>query len=130
MGPAQLMTLQPCLAIVLVFGLKVSVVNSNAKHLHGMIHRHALASKALPPELKEVLDDVVSMVNAIKSSTLNTRLFRLLCQELDENHEGLLFHTEVRWLSREMCFPELYRSMRSIRPVSYTHLTLPTTPYV
>ena len=40
------------------------------------------------------------MVNEIKSTALNTRLFRLLCQVLDENHEELLFHTEVRWLSR------------------------------
>jgi len=78
----------------------VSAVNASTKHLHCMIHRYALASKTLPPELKEVLDDVVSMVNAIKSSALNTRLFRLLCQDLDENHEGLIFHTEIRWLSR------------------------------
>ena len=82
------------------FRSRVIAVNSTAKHLHCMIHRHALASKTLPPELKEVLDDVVSMVNAIKSSALNTRLFRLLCQEFDENHEELLLHTEVRWLSR------------------------------
>ncbi|XP_066983857.1 protein FAM200B-like [Macrobrachium rosenbergii] len=39
------------------------------------------------------------MVNTIKSSALNTQLFSLLCQELGSNHEVLLFHTEVRWLS-------------------------------
>ena len=40
------------------------------------------------------------MVNFIKSSALNTRMFRLLCQEIDSDHENLLFYTEVRWLSR------------------------------
>ena len=57
------------------FRTRVRAVTSNAKHLHCVIHRHALSSKTLPPELKDVLDDVVSMVNAIKSSALNTRLF-------------------------------------------------------
>ncbi|KAJ4940545.1 hypothetical protein JOQ06_026842 [Pogonophryne albipinna] len=40
------------------------------------------------------------MVNYIKSRPLNTRLFANLCNELGSEHQGLLFHTEVRWLSR------------------------------
>ncbi|XP_068243872.1 zinc finger BED domain-containing protein 5-like [Palaemon carinicauda] len=40
------------------------------------------------------------MVNAIKSSALNTRLFSLPCQEFGSDEEVLLLHTEVRWLSR------------------------------
>ena len=65
-----------------------------------MLHRYALACKTLPPGLKLVLDDVVHMINTIKSSSLNTGLFSLLCQELGSDHEALLFHTEVCWLSR------------------------------
>ena len=74
--------------------------NSKTKHLHYMLHRYALACKTLPPELKLVLDDVAHMINTIKSSSLIARLFFQLCQELGSDHEALLYHTEVRWLSR------------------------------
>ncbi|XP_068227396.1 zinc finger BED domain-containing protein 5-like [Palaemon carinicauda] len=79
---------------------RVNQVNPETKHLHCMLHRYALASKTLPPDLELVLDDVVHMVNAIKSSAQNTRLFSLLCQEFGSDEEVLLLHTEVRWLSR------------------------------
>ena len=68
--------------------------------LHCMIHRHALAAKTLPPLLLDVMSGVIKLVNYIKSSSLNTRLFRELCKYLDASSETLLFHTEVRWLSR------------------------------
>ena len=74
--------------------------NSKTKHLHCMLHRYALTWKTLPPELRLVLDDVVHMINTIKSSSLKTRLFSQLCQELGSDHEMLLYHSEVRWLSR------------------------------
>ena len=65
-----------------------------------MLHGNALACKTLPPELRLVLDDVVHMINTIKSSSLKTRLFYQRCQELGSDHETLLYHTKVRWLSR------------------------------
>lgn len=82
------------------FKARVKAVKSKVKHMHCMIHRQALAAKTLPSELKEVLEDTVKMVNFVKSSALNSRLFRLLCSDLDSVHESLLYHTEVRWLSR------------------------------
>ncbi|KAI6659533.1 Protein ZBED8-like [Oopsacas minuta] len=48
------------------------------------------------------------MVNFIKSSAPNTRVFRLLCQELDIEHQNLLFCTEVRWLSRGNMLSRVY----------------------
>ena len=75
--------------------------NSKTKHLHCMLHRYALACKTLPPELRLILDDAaVHMINTIKSSSLKTRLFSQLSQELGSDHEALLYHTKVRWLSR------------------------------
>ena len=58
-----------------------------------MMHRYALASKTLPSELKATFDDVINMVNFIKSSTLNTGLFfyRLLCQARFESRVPGLF---------------------------------------
>ena len=79
---------------------KVAEMNSKTKHLHCMPHRYALACKTLPPGLRLVLDDVVHMINTIKSSSLNTWLFSLLCRELGSDHKALLFHIKVRWLSR------------------------------
>ena len=43
---------------------------------------------------------VVKTVNFIKRNALNTRLFSSLCQDLGSEHSSLLYHSEVRWLSR------------------------------
>jgi len=47
-----------------------------------------------------ILDDVVALVNFVKANPLNTRMLRLLYQELNAELATLLLHTEVRWLSR------------------------------
>ena len=72
----------------------------NCKWTHCIIHREQLASKGLGPELACVLTKVVALVNFVKTSPLRARLFSKLCQELGSDHEVLLYHTEVRWLSR------------------------------
>nr|CAI5845626.1 unnamed protein product [Callosobruchus analis] len=36
--------------------------------------------------------------------TLNSRLFTLLCEDLDSDQKALLFHTEVRWLPKATCW--------------------------
>jgi hypothetical protein len=67
---------------------------------HCFIHRFALSSKSLPTVLKEVFDEAVKIVNFIKSKDVNSRLFKEMCKEMGEMYEVLLYHTEVRWLSR------------------------------
>lgn len=74
--------------------------NPNVIKTHCMIHREALASKTLPLALKDTLATVISIVNHIKGGSLNTRLFRQLCQDMDSAHQDLLFYTSVRWLSK------------------------------
>ena len=67
--------------------------------VHCFIHREALASKTLPDQLNTVFKVLVKLVNYVKSSALNTRLFRKICQDMESDFEVLLFHTPVRWLS-------------------------------
>ncbi|XP_008180095.2 protein ZBED8-like [Acyrthosiphon pisum] len=82
--------------------------NCSALTTHCVIHRQALASKTLPEELIYTLKQSVKMVNAIKSSALNTRIFKKICLDIDSEYETLLFHTEVRWLSKGNMLARLF----------------------
>ena len=57
------------------FYAHVKKVSPVCTFMHCMIHREALASKTLGPDLTEVLRQVIKLVNPVKSSALNTRLF-------------------------------------------------------
>ena len=57
------------------FQVYAKMQNPNTKGIYCMIHRHALASKTLPPPLHEVLDQTIRMVNFIKRGALNSQLF-------------------------------------------------------
>ena len=39
-------------------------------------------------------------MNFIRGKAVNYRLFKAFCKDLEKKHQYLLFHTEVRWLSR------------------------------
>ena len=67
---------------------------------HCFLHREVLMAKTLGTKLKEVFDQVVEMVNFIKTRPVKARVFELLCENMDSQHTRLLLHTEVRWLSR------------------------------
>ena len=67
---------------------------------HCMIHREALVAKKLSPELNKVVQDAVKIINFKKSRPLNSRLFANLCDEMESDHNKLLLHCEVRWLSK------------------------------
>ena len=70
--------------------------NPNVKSTHCIIHREALASKRMSPQLHDVLNCSIKVINFIKSRPLNSRLFRLLCKKMETEHTQLLLHTEVR----------------------------------
>lgn len=82
------------------FIARVKQVSPNIVATHCVLHREALASKELCPDLNEVLISVVKIVNFIKTRPLNVRIFSALCAEVGADHHGLLLHSEVRWLSR------------------------------
>ncbi|KAG6937286.1 zinc finger BED-type containing 5 [Chelydra serpentina] len=67
--------------------------------VHCFIHREALASKTLFDQHNTVFKGLVKVVNYIKSSALNTRLFKRFCQDMGSDFDVLLFYTSVWWLS-------------------------------
>ena len=79
---------------------RVKEKNSSVIGTHCILHREALASRTLPHEMKEVLDLFIEIVNYIKAESFNSRLFKLLCQDMESEHVALLFYTNVRWLSQ------------------------------
>jgi hypothetical protein len=79
---------------------QIKEVATDAKSVHCSIHREALAAKKIPAILKTVLTEAVKVVNFIKSRAKNSRLFSILCFEMGSEHDKILLHTEVRWLSR------------------------------
>ncbi|KRY40517.1 Zinc finger BED domain-containing protein 5 [Trichinella spiralis] len=70
--------------------------------LHGLtaafIEKHWY--QKLSDDLKNVLNTAVKIINFIKSKPLQSRLFEKLSEEMGSCHKSLLFHSEVRWLSR------------------------------
>jgi len=74
--------------------------NPNIVRTHCFLHREVLVSKITQNELKEVLNQVIEMVNFIKTRPLKSRIFELLCKDMDSHYVRLLLHTEVRWLSK------------------------------
>uniref|UniRef100_K7F2Y8 DUF4371 domain-containing protein n=1 Tax=Pelodiscus sinensis TaxID=13735 RepID=K7F2Y8_PELSI len=78
---------------------KVTEIALHVKFIHCIIPRQAIAAKKLEPEVHKVLQDVIDVVNFIKTRPLNSRIFTILCNEMGSDHENLLYHTEVCWLS-------------------------------
>ncbi|KAL7882960.1 hypothetical protein SRHO_G00006180 [Serrasalmus rhombeus] len=66
--------------------------------IHCLIHQQALCCKAV--KWDSVMKVVVPCVNLIKANALNHRQFQELLSELDAAYGDVLYHTEVRWLSR------------------------------
>ncbi|KAM4725665.1 protein FAM200C-like [Anableps anableps] len=80
-----------------------ALVKADAPHIivtHCILHRHALATKTLPPKMAEVLKAVVECVNYVRNSAVRHRIFSELCKEMGSEFEVLLYHSNVWWLSR------------------------------
>lgn len=86
----------------------------NVLCIHCVVHRQHLVAKNLGESLHSSLNIVVRAINKIKSNAKNDRMFRLLCQDNNEEYIRLLLHTEVRWLSKGAClnrFVALYSTI-------------------
>ena len=86
----------------------------NAKWTHCFLHRQNLASRQMSPELHEVLSIAVKTVNYFKKNALHSRCFAALCDKLDSDHLQLLYHCEVRWLSKGRVFNRLFELRQEV----------------
>ena len=58
---------------------------------------------------------VIKVVNYVKSSTLNTRLFSKLCKGMDADHIAVLYHTQVRWLSKGNMLSRIFELREGVK---------------
>ena len=98
--------------------------NPNMKWTHCIIHREALASKRMSPQLHDVLNCNIKVINFIKSRPSNSRLFRLLCEKMEAEHTQLLLHTEVLWLSRGRILNRLFKLRTEVCMICKEHNSL------
>ncbi|XP_068208332.1 protein FAM200B-like [Palaemon carinicauda] len=58
--------------------------------------------------MMDVLNVAINVVNFIKAGALNSRLFKLLCKDMESEQGALPFHTKVRWLLKGKMLRRLY----------------------
>jgi hypothetical protein len=96
--------------------------------IHFIIHREALASCDLEPKWHSMLQAAVKVVNFVKARPVNSRLFAVLCEEMQADCKSLLLHLEVRWLSRGKVLKrlvelkEVHRFLQDSGSPLYQHL--------
>ena len=98
---------------------RVQSIVPQVKATHCCIHREQLAVKHMPTCLKTVLEEAVKIVNFIKGKALNTRLFTALCEEMGSEHTKLLYHTEIRWLTRGKVLSRLFELREEVQIFLY-----------
>ena len=79
----------------------------------------------MPEELKSVLNVVTKVINYIKKNAKNSRIFTDMCEELGSEYLGLLYFTEVRWLSRGRCLVRIFKLRSEIVSFFYISDNLP-----
>ena len=65
---------------------------------HCIIHQEALCGKDL--QMKHLMSSITRVVNFIKAKGLNHQQFKSFLEEFDLECRDVLYHTEVRWLSK------------------------------
>ncbi|XP_067943022.1 zinc finger BED domain-containing protein 5-like [Watersipora subatra] len=103
------------------FAQLVKETNPLVVSTYCFIHRQALAAKTLPKGLQEHLSSVIKVVNFVKGSALQTRLFHKLCKDMDAVHSSLLFYTKVRWLSKGNMLLNFFNLRAEVNEFLKTH---------
>ena len=75
--------------------------------MHYVVHREMLASWKMLPELDNVLQYVIKIINHIEVHALNLHLFTQLCEETDAEHTRLLLHKKWDGFLKVAHWPEV-----------------------
>lgn len=74
--------------------------------LHCIIHQLNLCTRSV--KFRDVMDFVIKSINFIRSRALNHRQFQALLSELNDEHDDVVYYTEVRWTSRGLMLKRFF----------------------
>uniref|UniRef100_A0A5S6QHL4 Dimer_Tnp_hAT domain-containing protein n=1 Tax=Trichuris muris TaxID=70415 RepID=A0A5S6QHL4_TRIMR len=80
---------------------------------HCIIHQESLCVQSL--RLNNVMSTAVSCINFVKSRNFNSRQFKQLLNDLQSEYGDLVYHCEVRWLSRGNMLRRFYELRNEIK---------------
>jgi hypothetical protein len=80
--------------------------------LHCIIHQEVLCKSIL--QLNHVVNPVIKLVNFIRARGLQHRQFIAFLEETDADHQDLLYHSRVRWLSLGKVFQRVWELKEEI----------------
>ncbi|XP_041858599.1 general transcription factor II-I repeat domain-containing protein 2-like isoform X2 [Melanotaenia boesemani] len=106
---------------------KVREFGGSLLKYHCILHQEQLCNKSTG--LKNVMQDVIAIVNNIRSKALSHRQFRALLDEMDAQYGDVLYHQKVRWLSRGKVlrrFFELREEIRAFQATRTNNIQVPS----
>ena len=80
---------------------------------HCIIHQENVCTKVL--RFADVMKDVVTCVNYIRSRGLNHRQFKAFIEELDSDYPDVVYFSAVRWLSRAATLKRFWNLRKEIQ---------------
>ncbi|XP_067945456.1 general transcription factor II-I repeat domain-containing protein 2-like [Watersipora subatra] len=86
--------------------------DKDAIFFHCIIHQESLCKSVL--QLNHVVNPVAKLVNFIRARGLQHRQFITFLEETDANHQDLLYHSRVRWLSLGKVFRRVWELKEKI----------------
>ena len=78
---------------------RIKNIVTNCTSSHCVLHRQALVCKNIPINIKTVLDETVQIINFVKCRPLQSRLFKIICEDMgsQQSLEGkVCFMSQLR----------------------------------